>query len=268
MLAPARLPATYLEWNRRWGAPGGYRFALKLPVRVRLAPLLGRYLGGMFSIQSNSASREFEYPWAWDMGQVRPGMTCVDVGAGHSGFPFVLSKNGADSRLVDPFLQFCEDRHYEVSPASIVGRMNRAFGTHVQLVHDTLDHARLPDASVDRLFCISALEHMPDDAIDAIAREARRILKPGGRFVLTIDLFLDIIPFAAPERNQFGRNIDVRAFIESTGLKMEVGNPSELYGYQEFDAAAIKTHLRDYLVSRSYPVLTQCVVLTRPAAAR
>jgi SAM-dependent methyltransferase len=264
MLAPSRLPAAYAEWNHAWGAPRGYRFALKVPVKVRLQPLVARHVAGMFAFQSNSASREFEYPWAWDVGQVRPGMTCVDIGAGHSGFPFILSASGADSRLVDPFLQYSADRSYELSPAAVVGRMNRAFQTHVRLVHDTLDHAALADASVDRLFCISALEHMPDSAIDTIAREARRILKPGGRFILTVDLFLDIAPFTPRERNQFGRNIDVRRFVESTGLRLAVGRQPELYGYPQFDAHAIEAHLADYLVSRSYPVLTQCVVLTRP----
>jgi SAM-dependent methyltransferase len=266
VLAPSQLPAAYATWNQRWGAPSGYRFALRLPFRVRLWRLVARHVAGMFAFQSNSASREFEYPWAWEMGAVGQGMTCVDVGAGHSGFPFVLSASGVDSHLVDPFLQYSADRSYEVPPPSIVARMNAAFRTRVALVHDTLDRAALADASVDRLFCISALEHMPDEAIDSIARESRRILKPGGRFILTVDLFLDIAPFAQPERNQFGRNIDVRRFVESTGLRLDVGRPSELHGYPEFDAGTISAHLGEYLVSRSYPVLTQCLVLTKPKA--
>jgi len=266
VLAPHKLPESYASWNRRWGAPIGFPLAARLPVRARLLPLVGRYFAGMFSLQSNSASREFEYPWAWDVAGVRPGMTCVDVGAGHSGFPFVLSASGARSRLVDPFLRFSAEPSYEVSPESIVARMNRAFGTHVELVHDTLDHAALPDASVDRLFCISALEHMPDAAIAAIAREAGRILKPAGRFILTVDLFLDIAPFTTEPHNEFGRNIDVRAFVESTGLRVDGGLTSELHGYPEFDSQRIQSRLRDYLVSRSYPVLTQCLVLSKPGA--
>jgi SAM-dependent methyltransferase len=218
----------------------------------------------MFAFQSNSASREFEYPWAWELGDIRPGMTCVDVGAGHSGFPFVLSASGAKSLLVDPFLQYSADRSYVLPPVSVVNRMNRAFRTQVQLVHDTLDRAALADASVDRLFSISALEHMPDAAIATIAREARRILRTGGRFILTVDLFLDIAPFAKPERNQFGRNIDVRTFVESTGLRLDAGRPAELHGYPEFDANRIQAHVSEYFLSASYPVLTQCLVLSQP----
>jgi len=264
VLAPSQLPASFAAWNRQWGAPDGYRFALKLPWRVRLQPLVARYAAGMFAFQRNSASREFEYPWAWEMGGLRTGMTCVDVGAGHSGFPFVLSASGAKSRLVDPFLQYSADESYVLQPATVVARMNQAFKTHVELVHDTLDRASLADASVDRLFCISALEHMPDEAIAAIASESRRILKPGGRFILTVDLFLDIQPFEAPERNQYGRNIDVRRFVEATGLRLELGTTAELRGYPDFDAAAITSNLSKYLVSRSYPVLTQCLVLAKP----
>ena len=97
MLAPSELRPAFVEWNRQWGAPAGYRFALKLPWRVRMQSLMARYVAGMFAFQSNSTSREFEYPWAWDIGNVRPGMTCVDIGAGHSGFPFVLNARGARS---------------------------------------------------------------------------------------------------------------------------------------------------------------------------
>ena len=264
MLAPSQLPSGYAEWNRRWGAPFGYRHAARFPTRVRLLPLVARHLAGMFAFQTNSAAREFEYPWAWDVADIRRGLTCVDVGAGHSGFPFVLSASGADTWLVDPFLQFSNDANYVRPPASIVARMNRAFRTDVRLIHDTLDRAALADDSVDRLFCISALEHMPDEAIATIAAESRRILKPKGHFVVTIDLFLDIVPFAQPQRNQFGRNIDVKAFVDATGLRLTLGRPAELHGYPEFDPDQTKAHLSEYLISRSYPVLTQCLVLTKP----
>jgi len=263
MLAGAQLPAAYLEWNRQWGAPTGYRFGPRIRFKARLIPFVARHIAGMFAFQSNSSTRAFEYPWAWDVGRVSPGMTCVDLGAGHSGFPFVLSAAGANSVLVDPFLQFDRDHNYPVAPKWVVDRMNTAFRTRVRLEHNTLDGARLADNSVDRLFCISALEHMPDTAIDSIAREAQRILKPGGLFILTVDLFLDIAPFAAPESNQFGRNIDVRRFVESTGLRLDVGTPSELRGYPDFDPAAIRTDIKKYLISQVHPVLTQCLVLRK-----
>jgi SAM-dependent methyltransferase len=229
-----------------------------------MVPLIARYAAGMFAFQSNSASREFEYPWAWHEADVRPGMTCVDVGAGHSGFPFVLSTAGADVTLVDPFLQYSADRSYQKSPALVVARMNRAFRTRVRVVHGTMEHAQLADTSVDRIFCISALEHMPDEAIATIATEAERVLKPGARLILTVDLFLDIAPFAAPEHNQFGRNIDIRRFVEATRLNLVVGRPAELHGYPEFRADRIRAQQQDYMVSASYPLLTQCLVLAKP----
>jgi ubiquinone/menaquinone biosynthesis C-methylase UbiE len=49
---------------------------------------------------------------------------------------------------------------------------------------------RLPfdDGEVDALFCVSVLEHIPGP--EKTIREIRRILKPGGLLVLTIDLDL------------------------------------------------------------------------------
>ena len=43
----------------------------------------------------------------------------------------------------------------------------------------------LPDASVDLVFSSNVLEHMPDKhAVDAVLREAYRVLKPAGHIVL------------------------------------------------------------------------------------
>jgi SAM-dependent methyltransferase len=215
----------------------------------------------VFAFQPNNCSRRWEYPWAWDMGDIRPGLRCVDVGGGHSGFPFVLSRAGAESWVVDPFLDYGGSNHYVSNPVEMTARMNRAFRTNVQVLHGTIDQLPLPPASVDRIFCLSALEHMPVEARALIADAVPRLLRPGGRFVATIDLFLNLSPFTSRPTNQFGTNIDVRAFVEATGLRCVVGVRSELLGYPEFDPDLIQSSLERYAVSVPYPVLTQCLVL-------
>lgn len=47
------------------------------------------------------------------------------------------------------------------------------------------DLSFLPDAQVDVAFSSNFLEHLPDKAtVDAVLREVRRVLKPGGRYVV------------------------------------------------------------------------------------
>lgn len=52
-------------------------------------------------------------------------------------------------------------------------------------IRGTAQHLPLPSSSVDRVFCINAIHHFPDKP--AFLREARRILRPGGR-MLTVGL--------------------------------------------------------------------------------
>lgn len=55
----------------------------------------------------------------------------------------------------------------------------------VALVRGTAQHLPLPDASIDKVFCINAIHHFPDQLL--FLREVRRILRPVGR-MLTIGL--------------------------------------------------------------------------------
>ena len=48
------------------------------------------------------------------------------------------------------------------------------------------------DESFDVVSCISVLEHMPPDAQMAGVREMARVLKPGGRLIITYDKVVDL----------------------------------------------------------------------------
>ena len=56
----------------------------------------------------------------------------------------------------------------------------------------------LPDESVDRVYSISVLEHIADTGDSDCAREIGRVLRPGGRCVLTV-------PFAPESREEYRR---------------------------------------------------------------
>jgi SAM-dependent methyltransferase len=128
-----------------------------------------------------------------------------------------------------------------------------------------LEEAELPDASVDVVYSISTIEHIPVELLPSILAEVNRILVPGGRFVLTVDLFLDLEPFSDQTRNITGANIDVRWLVESAGLELEQGDRRELLGYPEFDPKQIMGNLFSYEYGAFYPSLAQVLVLVKPA---
>lgn len=66
----------------------------------------------------------------------------------------------------------------------MLARARASFPTAV-LIRGTAQHLPMPAASLDRVFCINAIHHFPDKP--AFLREARRVLRPGGR-ILSVGL--------------------------------------------------------------------------------
>jgi ubiquinone/menaquinone biosynthesis C-methylase UbiE len=78
----------------------------------------------------------------------------------------------------------CGDRPYERllgSAAEIVG-FDMPENPRADL-HGTIDAIPVEDASFDVVLCLQVLEHVPDPA--AAVRELRRVVKPGGRVLLS-----------------------------------------------------------------------------------
>jgi SAM-dependent methyltransferase len=190
-------------------------------------------------------------------------MRAVDIGGSLTGMQFVLDKMGLSVVNVDPG---------EAAPmgwpvdARTFKALNRAFRTHVELRRAFLEQAGIEDASVDRVFCISTLEHVPDDGIESILREVRRILRPGGQCVLTVDLFLDLAPFTDRVTNASGRNVDLSWLVQTSGLTLTTGDERELCGFPGFDPNRVQSELGDLLYATHVPALTQALVLTRPTS--
>jgi SAM-dependent methyltransferase len=255
-----QLPPHHLAWNRRWGAPYGHRsrhFVRSQDMRFRAPKVVGP-----FGFQpDNSITRRFEYPWAFHAVPLRPGMRAVEIGGSLAGLQFVLAKEGVKVVNVDPGERAA--RGWPVTPDSIA-RLNKAFGTDVELRNCYIEEAGLGDASVDLVYSISTIEHIPLELLPSILGEVRRILVPGGHFVLTVDLFLDLEPFSYETENITGRNVDVRWLVETSGLELEQGDRAELYGYPEFDPKRIMGNLFSYEYGHYYPSLAQALVLVKP----
>lgn len=136
----------------------------------------------------HSWSRAWEYPYIHhhlkrlaDRSAGAGPAKVLDLGCGVTFFPFVAAKLGLEVLCtdVDPVCEQDLGRAIQAvphSPGSITFRRT--------------DGARLPfaDGELDAVMCISVLEHIPDFV--TTIREVARILKPGGQFLLTVDLDL------------------------------------------------------------------------------
>jgi SAM-dependent methyltransferase len=261
MLAPKKIPTKYRSWNNTWGAPFGFnRGHLAADFRglnregniVELASL-----HGPFAMQACSSTRQFEYPWAYDQFSQLSARSVVEVGGGLSGFQIVLALAGAQVINVDPGgAGFTFDQ-------SAVAAANNLFGTDVELRKMRLADAGIADQSIDVVTCLSTLEHLEVEEVRSILSEVFRILRPGGRLILTVDLFLDLAPFTSRTWNVFGRNIPLWQLLTSCGYQIEIGTEAEILSSPTFDPIGILERLATYLVGDTYPVLAQLLVLSK-----
>jgi SAM-dependent methyltransferase len=186
----------------------------------------------------------------------------IDVGAGTTGFQFVLSLGGGRVVAVDPVLDDGDLWGVGVRQHQRISRRLRA---PVDLRISVLQDAGIGAASVDTVYCLSTLEHVPAPEATRLVAYAATLLRPGGHLVLTVDLFLNLAPFSRRDRNDYGWNHDIRGLVEASGLHLSQGDRSELYGFDEFDPQDVLGRLDEFLLG-SYPAVAQALVLTRAGA--
>lgn len=269
MLARRALPKLYAEWNERCGAPFGHPEGRNRPFEERLGDPEPRRFGP-FGFAWASTTRVYEYPWAYEMGEFKPGMRVLEVGGGLAGMQFLLAQEGCQVVNVDRAADYSQqggppmpgfnwwvsrERHDAI---------NKALGTDVTLLADSLEDADLARESFDRALCVSVLEHMSPQAARSVVERIRDLLVPGGKLVLTVALFLDLVPFGVRDSNHWGRNLDVYSLTKDTGLRMTAGDRSELLGFPEFDFDGVVTKLPDLFVG-FYPCMAELLILEKPA---
>jgi len=134
----------------------------------------------------NNWSRRWEYPYVYhhlrqtaSRASSRELFAVLDVGSGVTFFPFALAKLGMHVSCVDT------DTVAERDIKRAIGLVPHQPGK-IDFVLADGDTLPFPDGTVDAVYCISVLEHVPDPS--KVAVEIARVLKPGGLFVLTIDL--------------------------------------------------------------------------------
>ncbi len=105
----------------------------------------------------------------------------LDAGSGLTFFPFYISNKYENTKM------YCID--YDSSLTSLYNILNKKLEKKVKFVCSPLQKTNFENDKFDILYSISVLEHT--DNYSEIIDEFYRILRPGGKLIITFDLSID-----------------------------------------------------------------------------
>lgn len=165
--------------------------------RLRYFRFVPKSVGGILSseliLRSNQLwmARLWEYPWAILNSDISPNSKVLDVGSGWSLFPLYLAQRSRNIDSIDT-----DERQMKLLSPVLADILKLKVN---YFVDDALNLSA-KDNTYDYVFCISVLEHLEEEMengipinrhtnkLDRIAiREFIRVIKPGGRVILTLD---------------------------------------------------------------------------------
>lgn len=136
------------------------------------------------SMPSFYAARMWEYPFAILSAELQQGMVCADIGCGMTPFTVYLKDNAkCEVVAVDPEV-FDAGIRYKGHGVS----QEFARKTGLEVVQCAMEATPLASDTFDRVFCVSVIEHLPSEVARRGVQEMARILKPGGRLIITVDV--------------------------------------------------------------------------------
>lgn len=138
----------------------------------------------LLSHPSYYAARMWEYPFAILSAQLQPRMRCVDVGCGRTPFTVYLKRvAGCEVVGVDPDI-------FETGTRFKCHGVSRDFirKSGLAILQGGMEDINLPSCTADRVFCLSVIEHVKADIARRGVQEMARLLKPGGRLIITVDV--------------------------------------------------------------------------------
>lgn len=124
-----------------------------------------------------------------ELARIEPGQSVLDVGCGTANLSFAVLRSvpGAVVTGHDP----------DAGALRIAARKAGRRGVRLSLVQGYADRLLPEDGSVDHVVSSLALHHVDDAGREGFAREAHRVLRPGGR--------VTIVDFGAPDHGHGGR---------------------------------------------------------------
>ena len=116
---------------------------------------------------------------------VQQGSRVLDVGAGPGVVPLVLARLGCRATALDTWREYAPEYANQMGTAADQIRRLQAAGV-ATVQHDLVAEARLPfdDGQFDVVTFYDVIEHLPGTP-RFVLEEFRRVLKPGGRLVVT-----------------------------------------------------------------------------------
>jgi len=136
-------------------------------------------------------SRAWEYPWALMNSNISPDTKILDVGSGHSLFPLYLAKKSGTVDSMDT-----DEQQMKVLCPALADML----GLKVNYFIGSAVNPPVEDDTYDYVYCISVIEHLEEEVENGVPvnkhankldrkaiREFLRIVKPGGRVILTLD---------------------------------------------------------------------------------
>ena len=121
-------------------------------------------------------SKRWEYPWALERAELASGSRVLDAGCGASIFPIYLASTKHRTTAFD---------------VQVPRGLDRLHGVFVQYIQGDLAALPLADSCFDAIFCISVIEHLGESSVLSALQELKRVLRPGGRLLLTTDYYED-----------------------------------------------------------------------------
>jgi SAM-dependent methyltransferase len=147
--------------------------------------------------------------------RIRPGQTLVDLACGRGGPGMWLAQEtGAVLTGVDGSAVAVARADARAGLFGLIGRARFVVGD--------LARTGLPDAHADGVVCIDSFQFAPDPI--AAAREVRRLLRPGGRCVLTTWEPRQLGDVELPERF---RNLDLAQVLTAAGSRVRRSDTAE-----------------------------------------